>query len=132
MAQNEPAEAPSSRPAEGADFKHLTVDVLDQEHREPLTRAIHNVLSTEVAEITYAQIIDGLPLTSVAYDTSAGDLPEDHPLHDIHSELCPGMLDKARELRSELNLEILKFDSRVSFKDLSKSMFVAVANRHKS
>jgi hypothetical protein len=93
--------------------RQLSLADLDGEHRQLLIRAITRILSTELAETTYAQIIDGLPIADVAYDSH--DPPhDDHPLIEAHKELCPGMLDKTREFRDGFRPEILTFDSQVS------------------
>lgn len=115
MANDDPKESSSSGPADGTEFKQLTIDVLDADHCKRLEHALNRVLSTEVAEIAYAQVIDGLPIASVSYDSSGGPPPNGHPIHDQHVELCPGMLDKAREFRNRFNPQILKLDPSVSF-----------------
>jgi hypothetical protein len=78
-----------------------------------LVRAITRILSTDIAEETYAQIIDGLPISDVAFDRRV-QFHKHHPiLHQAHEELCPGMLDKAREFRDGFRPDILTFDSQV-------------------
>ena len=67
---------------------------LSGQHLGIFKQAIANMLATNIAEETYAQIIDGLPLTRVAQDSGNGGLPPDHPIHEEHSELCSGVLDK--------------------------------------
>ncbi|KAL2129736.1 hypothetical protein VTI74DRAFT_7383 [Chaetomium olivicolor] len=74
--------------------RQLSIADLDGEHRQQFERAISRVLSTELAEVT---LIKGIPLTT-------------------HEELCPGMLDKAREFRDGFQPEILTFDSEASRK----------------
>lgn len=102
----------AEQPAEVAESRKLSITDLDGEHRQLLVRAITRVLSTPLAEITYAQIIDGLPIADVAYESR--DQPYDgHPMEHAHEELCPGMLDKAREFRDDFRPEVLKFDSKV-------------------
>ena len=49
-----------------------------ERHREVLMRALTNVLSTELALFTYAQIIDGLPIADVAWDQRYHGLFPDH------------------------------------------------------
>lgn len=44
--------------------------VLDGLHQIAFEQAIRNVLETEIAETTFAQIIDGLPLKDVAHATA--------------------------------------------------------------
>lgn len=82
------------------------------EHRQLLERAISRILSTELAEVTYAQIIDGLPIADVAYD-SRGPPHPGHAIDGGHEELCPGMLDKARQFRAEFQPDVLTFNSKV-------------------
>lgn len=90
----------------------VTVADLDAEHRSVFAQAISTVLNTDLAELTFAQIIDGVPLPSVFTDNQYGGLDIDHPLHR-HTELCPGVLEKAREYRDAFNPDELSFSSRV-------------------
>ena len=96
----------------------ITLDKLDAEHRAIFTRAINNVLSTELAVFTYAQIIDGLPTEEVAWDRRMpGILPGisgDHPIDD-HKKLCPGALERARELLETWDPKSLRFNPEVCF-----------------
>jgi hypothetical protein len=98
----------------GPEFKQLAIDALDESHRDIFTSAVARILNTEVAETTYAQIIDGLPLGEVAFESRGGMPHRDHPINHCHDELCAGVLDKTREFRSRFDPLILKFDSRVS------------------
>ncbi|KAK4171154.1 hypothetical protein QBC36DRAFT_340533 [Triangularia setosa] len=91
----------------------IPLDKLDAEHRAVFVRAINNVLSTELAIFTYAQIIDGLPIGEVVYDSRLVDLPEGHPLDTEHEELCPGAIEKAREVCQKWDPDILKFNPNV-------------------
>lgn len=91
----------------------LTVDDLSQQHRDIFTRALFNVLFTPAAETTFAQIIDGAPLSQSVVDTRSGIYPPTHPIHDQHLKLCPGVLDRARQSRSTFDLNDLKFNARV-------------------
>lgn len=93
--------------------RQLSIADLDGEHRQLLVRAIAAILSSELAEITYAQIIDGLPIGDVAYDSRRQPY-DGHPIDHAHEELCPGMLDKAREFRDGFQPEVLTFNSQVS------------------
>jgi hypothetical protein len=86
---------------------------LDGKHRGLLERAIMRILSTELAEITYAQIIDGLPTGDVAYE---GYTPVcgGHPIDSVHDRLCPGMLEKTRQFRADFQPDVLMFNAKVS------------------
>lgn len=90
---------------------------LDEEHQRTFRRALLNILSTDLAESTYAQIIDGLPTTkSLRYSWSS---VKDHPVHVLdHSEVCDGSLEKARSLRSNIDLSLFRFEDKVSHQDL--------------
>ena len=91
--------------------EHLSLD-----HLGALTRAISNVLLTEIAEFTFAQILDGLPtLSSLREFHSLLDL-DDHPVKQ-HTTLCDGVLERLRAFRSEFDPLSLKFDPYVSFLD---------------
>jgi hypothetical protein len=65
-------------------------------HRCTLLRAIQNVLSTELAVFTYAQIIDGLPTADVAWERRYPGIFGDHIIDDMHEDLCPGAMERAR------------------------------------
>ncbi|KAK1764961.1 hypothetical protein QBC33DRAFT_579903 [Phialemonium atrogriseum] len=82
-------------------------------HRDIFARAVSNVLATELAKITYAQIIDGLPLASVAEETESNLLPDRHPLFDVHTELCPGVLEKTEEFRAQFDPGSLELDANL-------------------
>ncbi|KAK4464058.1 hypothetical protein QBC42DRAFT_172210 [Cladorrhinum samala] len=97
-----------------ADYRaRISIDKLDAAHRDVLIRAINNVLATENAIFTYAQIIDGLPIADVAWDQRIQCLFGDHPLDGGHEELCLGALDKAREVCPQWDPALLTFDPRV-------------------
>ncbi|PNP75267.1 hypothetical protein FNYG_11410 [Fusarium nygamai] len=99
----------------GAGLRQLTLHTLDQAHQDTVKTAIARILDTDIAEITYAQIIDGLPLGEVAFESRGGIPHPDHPINHCHDELCAGILDKAREFRSRFDPLVLKFDSRLLF-----------------
>ena len=84
------------------------------EHLAIFSRAVLNSLETGLAEETFAQIIDGVPIARVVRDTRADTLPKGHPVHEKHKELCPGALEKAREFRQRFDPGTLQFDAAVS------------------
>lgn len=89
-----------------------TVEVLDTEHRQAFEQALVRVLGTDVADQTFAQIIDGLP----TYESYAEfHWPQDGHPATHHTELCSGMLDKAREFRSAFIPKSLSFQLPVHF-----------------
>ncbi|OTA98491.1 hypothetical protein M426DRAFT_17356 [Hypoxylon sp. CI-4A] len=97
-------------PGENPGFVTLTVQDLDAGRHDAFGRAVGNILSTEIALETYAQIIDGLPLSDVAWDRYRHKLHPKHPI-DSHRELCPGALEKAEEMREVFNINILRIDA---------------------
>ncbi|KAK0664517.1 hypothetical protein QBC41DRAFT_328556 [Cercophora samala] len=84
----------------------------NSEHHAVFRRAISNILSTEIALFTYAQIIDGLPTDEVAYDRRSPGLHGDHPI-EHHVDLCPGTLERAREFQQTFDPSILSFDPKL-------------------
>lgn len=89
----------------------MSLQDLDAEHGTPLQLALTNLLSTPVAEFTYAQIVDGMPVSSVYAENHW--FREDFPVMQ-HYELCPGALEKTRAFRSDFNYSFLSFDPQVS------------------
>jgi hypothetical protein len=90
---------------------------LDDEHRESLGRGIQNVLSTDLALQTYSQIVDGLPLASVAFDQYGNARERRHPIAR-HTSLCPGAMETARKFLSEFDISTLDLDDKVSHQHL--------------
>ncbi|KAK3299594.1 uncharacterized protein B0H64DRAFT_455679 [Chaetomium fimeti] len=86
--------------------------ILDKQHRDVLDRAVRNVLGTDLALETCAQIADGLPLARVACDRYRPTRYEDHPIAD-HTSLCPGAERAAWEFLSEFALSMLNFDDKL-------------------
>lgn len=74
--------------------------ILDQPHQAIFRRAITNVLHTNAAEFTLAQLIDGLPLRKVAHSTKGVHF---HECVIEHKTLSPGAMDKAREFRDDFD-----------------------------
>lgn len=93
--------------------KNLSIATLGNEHRDLFIRAISNVLSSQLAEVTYAQIVDGLPLSDVAFDVYHSCVCTGHPLLDEHEELCPGVMEHVRKLSADFDAGTLQMDSRV-------------------
>ncbi|KAJ3544893.1 hypothetical protein NM208_g2789 [Fusarium decemcellulare] len=87
--------------------------IKSEHHWQTLERAIRNVLGTDIAMLTYAQIIDGLPIGDVAFDQRLPGLYGDHPLDDCHDELCPGAMEKVRELYENWDPYFLEFDPKI-------------------
>lgn len=97
-----------------------TVAYLGRQHRDIFTRALSNVLSTKAAELAFAEIIDGAPLSQTANEVRNRILPLDHPVRSQHTELCPGVLEKATDIRTTLDVQVLQFDFQVCMALLSR------------
>ncbi|KAI8667602.1 hypothetical protein NCS56_00897300 [Fusarium sp. Ph1] len=54
--------------------------IRSERHRNALDRAIKNVLSTELAQFTYAQIMDGLPTSDACFDRRYPGVFGEHPI----------------------------------------------------
>nr|RBQ99044.1 hypothetical protein FVER53263_03367 [Fusarium verticillioides] len=84
--------------------------IQSERHRHVLDGAIKNALATELAQFTYAQIMDGLPTGDVCFDRRFPHVFGEHPIDSCHDELCPGAIEKAQEYYQQWNSEILTFD----------------------
>lgn len=95
-----------SRWATVAPPKHVATcvvsEVLDADHQAIFATAMSNLLSTEIAEQTFAQILDGLPLRDVAFGMRVFEYNRSDPVFS-HVELCPGVLDRTRMLRDDFD-----------------------------
>ncbi|KAF5708760.1 hypothetical protein FMUND_10435 [Fusarium mundagurra] len=83
-----------------------TIDALGTRHRQALVQALTRVMETDVAERTFAEIIDGLPTIDSYQDSHWPQ--EGHPATQ-HLELCPGIIEKARQLHSDHHPTRLSF-----------------------
>ncbi|KAK4657128.1 hypothetical protein QC762_210210 [Podospora pseudocomata] len=84
-------------------------------HYTLLIRAMRNVLSSKLAQFTYAQIIDGLPIEDVAWDQRIPAVCGNHPI-EHHPELCPGALEFALEYKDKLDFKLLSFPRELTTK----------------
>lgn len=88
------------------------------DHHDALTRAVTTVLATELAHTTIAQLVDGLPQSSVAFEARGHLLTTDHPLYQ-HKELCVGALEMTQALRESFDPDTLSFSPDVHYHPLS-------------
>lgn len=88
-------------------------DVLDANHQRLFATAIWNLLSTDLAEQNFAQIIDGLPLKDVAFSLENPEYTRRDPVF-THVELCPGVLENTRMFRDSFNPRTLELRKDVS------------------
>jgi hypothetical protein len=86
---------------------------LDEDHLAAYLRAITNVLSTDLAEATFAQLVDGLPLYDVVSKLAHYELERDEPAYK-HRTLCPGVLEKTRAFRAAFEPERLDIRADVN------------------
>ncbi|KAH6842445.1 hypothetical protein B0I37DRAFT_314033 [Chaetomium sp. MPI-CAGE-AT-0009] len=92
----------------------VPVSGLPRHHHDVFQRALQNVLSTEIARMTYAQIIDGFPIASVAKDKRWYDIDYEHPLFKSnHDKLCPGAWEKMEEFHASFDIDVLSMDERL-------------------
>ncbi|KAK3896599.1 hypothetical protein C8A05DRAFT_48409 [Staphylotrichum tortipilum] len=100
----------------GTEFDRLSIEAMKTPHREVLIRAVANVLSTSIATETHTQIVDGLPLASVARDRfHSGSICSGHPLLQQHQELCPGVAEEAQRLCSGFDIGINRLNDGLAF-----------------
>ncbi|KAG6367437.1 hypothetical protein INS49_001626 [Diaporthe citri] len=95
------------------EIRKSSIEILDEPHRDAVARAICKILSTEIAETTFAQIVDGLPLPEVLDGVYGNLLSPEHPAYH-HTHLKSGTLDTVRRFREEFDLQDLQFDNSVS------------------
>lgn len=89
------------------------IDALPETHQATFRGALRNILSTDVAEHTYAQILDGLP-TEQSFLEGYVRIDKTHPVFELgHTEICEGFLDKAREFRDRFDPCDLMFKDNV-------------------
>jgi hypothetical protein len=107
-----------------------SIGILDDQCHELVARALRNTLSTEIAQSTLAQIVDGLPLLSVLEDTHRGlELKSDHPFL-THESLCPGAFEKIKEILSTFKIENLEFDTSVGISAATSQLEFADLTRY--
>lgn len=86
----------------------VPIEVFDPDHYHLLVKAIQNILSTELAELSIAQLIDGVPLMMWVFEGRGCLLEKGHPLLE-RENLCEGALDQARLFRDAFDPAILQF-----------------------
>lgn len=98
---------------------NISMEHLDAGHLQPFRQALSNILSTPIAESTYAQIIDGMPL-SATYARNYW-YSENFPV-ETHNHLCAGSLEKAIAARSNFDFTLLQFEPKASWSLLSSHL----------
>lgn len=92
--------------AGGESDESFGVELLEAGHRQGFEQALMRVLKTGPAEHTLAEIIDGLPTRRSYIEFH---WPQDEHPANQHDELCPGIIERARELRSNFAFTKLRF-----------------------
>lgn len=76
------------------------LSALDDGHASIFMRALSRLLATELAELTFAQIVDGLPTKASFHDFHLYFNKTNHPVFALdHAEICPGVVEKTSQLR---------------------------------
>lgn len=86
---------------------------LDEAHQNAFNTAVMNILSTKIAESTFAQILDGFPLQDVAF----GNVGHLNTIYDPifkHTALCPGAMDRATQFRASFSPKEVEMEVEVS------------------
>jgi hypothetical protein len=91
---------------------YVELNRLQGAHYATLAGALRNVLDTDIALLTFAQIVDGLPTSDVAWDQYGSKRHPDHPVNN-HRTLCHGALEKAKEFQASFSLCGVKVDIEV-------------------
>ncbi|KAK5662340.1 hypothetical protein OQA88_8249 [Cercophora sp. LCS_1] len=86
------------------------IDALDAEHSNALRTALSRILSAEVTELAFAELLDGLPATASFREFHGNYQGSSHPAFLLnHTELCPGVIERVRSARDKLDLATLNF-----------------------
>jgi len=101
---------------------------LDIEHFSPFERALRRILKTDIAEQTYAEVLDSLPLTA---SYLSFQYPQDgHPALE-HEELSEGARERVRRFRSNFDISSLLFETSVSTAPLRSFLVMMCLTRPK-
>ncbi|KAH9893008.1 hypothetical protein F4778DRAFT_304514 [Xylariomycetidae sp. FL2044] len=88
----------------------ISLEHLDPAHLDAAQKAVQRTLSSEVAEHTFSEILDGMP-TKASYGEDHY-LPRNHPIRN-HETMCDGALEKTRDLRAKITPLDLRFNANV-------------------
>lgn len=91
---------------------YVGLDRLDGYHYDSLSVALHNVLNTDIALTTFAQIIDGLPTADVVWDRYSATYEPSHPIIN-HKTLCEGAFEKTTTSRAQFSMADVMVDLEV-------------------
>ncbi|KAF5622168.1 uncharacterized protein FTJAE_11029 [Fusarium tjaetaba] len=88
---------------------YASLDRIEGHHYHSLAVALRNVLNTDIALVTFAQIIDGLPTADVVWDRYSATYEPSHPIVN-HKTLCEGALERAKAFRSKFSMADVMVD----------------------
>lgn len=91
----------------------VSAQLLDPVHYESFQTAVSQLLSTEIARETIAQLMDGLPLFSVLRGTAGVNNLSCAPIKQ-HTALCEGTAEHADAFISSFDVNLLRFNPSVS------------------
>ncbi|KAF4495642.1 hypothetical protein FAGAP_8195 [Fusarium agapanthi] len=88
---------------------YVGLDQLEGRHYDSLSVALCNVLNTDIALMTFAQVIDGHPTADVVWDRYLATYEPSHPTIN-HKTLCEGALEKAKGFRAQFSMADVMVD----------------------
>ncbi|KAB5547036.1 hypothetical protein GE09DRAFT_1129682 [Coniochaeta sp. 2T2.1] len=90
------------------------LSALDDGHANTFKTAISQLLATELAVLTFAQIVDGLPTKASFREFHLRFNKTNHPVYALdHDELCPGVVEKTREIKDSFDPMSLAFKTEL-------------------
>lgn len=86
----------------------ISIDNLNSEHIDSFQRTLSTILSSPLAELTYSQIIDGLPIRDVwnAYTWPRLDI-------ENHVSVCDDSVEILKAFRNSFQIHTLAFDGKL-------------------
>lgn len=111
--RNPTADVKTSFPQRSPGPRSKIGHVLTGQHCNAVVLAVSNVLATENTQLTMAQLLDGLPIVAVARESHGLRIYKDHPLCQLHTNLCAGALDEAKAWIADLNISEIEMETWV-------------------
>ncbi|KAL2022630.1 hypothetical protein VTK56DRAFT_4974 [Thermocarpiscus australiensis] len=88
------------------------ISLLDDTHADAFKQALTRLFQSDVAELTYAEIVDGLPTEASFLEFHFRE--EGNPVFELqHTALCPGVLEKTRRFRETFDPTSLVFSTQL-------------------
>jgi hypothetical protein len=90
------------------------ISMFGDDHAACFKQTLARLLSTEVAETTYSEILDGLPTIDSFREFHFRQ--KEHPVDVLdHASLCPGVAERTRQFRQDFDPAQLQLSPTVSF-----------------